>query len=64
MKCSIMLHFIWVFTVFKRTLLGGSQVQRVEFEPQQDMRVFLLIAYAQKPQLNAYNDVSSTTRGL
>ena len=28
MKCSIMLHFIWVFTVCKSTCLGISQVQR------------------------------------
>ena len=30
MKCSIMLHFIWVFTVCKSTHLGVSQIQRVK----------------------------------
>ena len=29
MKCSIMLHFIWVFTVFESTHLGVFQIQRV-----------------------------------
>ena len=29
MKCSIMLHFIWVFTVCKSTPLGVSLIQRV-----------------------------------
>ena len=29
MKCSIMLHFIWVFTVCKSTRLEVSQIQRV-----------------------------------
>ena len=29
MKCSIMLYFIWVFTVCESTRLGGSRVQRV-----------------------------------
>ena len=28
-KCSIMLHFIWVFTVCKSTRLGLSRIQRV-----------------------------------
>ena len=27
MKCSIMLHFIWVFTVFKSTCLRVSRIQ-------------------------------------
>ena len=30
MKCSIMLHFIWVFTVYKRSRLGVTQIQRVK----------------------------------
>ena len=29
MNCSIMLHFIWVFTVFKISPLGVSRIQRV-----------------------------------
>ena len=29
MKCSIMLHFIWVFTVCKYTHLGVLRIQRV-----------------------------------
>ena len=29
MKCSIMLHFIWVFTVCKSTRLVVSRIQRV-----------------------------------
>ena len=29
MKCSIMLHFIWVCTVCQGTLLGVSSLQRV-----------------------------------
>ena len=28
-KCSIMLHFIWVFTVCKSSCLGVSQIQKV-----------------------------------
>ena len=30
MKCSIMLHFIWVFTVCQSTRLGVSSIQRVK----------------------------------
>ena len=30
MKCSIMLHFIWAFTVCKSTCLGVSRIQRVD----------------------------------
>ena len=30
MKCSIMVHFIWVFTVCKITCVGVSRLQRVE----------------------------------
>ena len=30
MKCSIMLHFIWVFTVYQSTHLGVSSKQRVK----------------------------------
>ena len=30
MKCSIMLHFIWVFTVCKSTRLGVSQIQAIK----------------------------------
>ena len=30
MKCSIMLHFIWFFTVCKSTRLGVSSIQRVK----------------------------------
>ena len=30
MKCSIMLHFIWVFTVCQSTHLGVSRIQRVK----------------------------------
>ena len=33
MKCSIMLHYIWVFTVCKSTHLGVSRIQRVNFFP-------------------------------
>ena len=29
MKCSMMLHFIWVFTVCKSTRLGVSSIQKV-----------------------------------
>ena len=29
MKCSIMLHFIWVFIIWQTTLLGVSSIQRV-----------------------------------
>ena len=29
MKCSIMLHFIWVFTICQSTSLGVSSIQRV-----------------------------------
>ena len=29
MKCSIMLHFIWVFTVCQSTSLGVSRTERV-----------------------------------
>ena len=32
MKCSIMLHFIWVFTVCKSTCLGASRMQIVKNE--------------------------------
>ena len=31
MKCSMMLHFIWVFTVCKSTHLGVFSIQRVIF---------------------------------
>ena len=31
MKCSMMLHFIWVFTVCKSTHLGVSPIQRVNY---------------------------------
>ena len=30
MKCSIMLHYIWVFFVCQSTCLGVSQIQRVK----------------------------------
>ena len=30
MKCSIMLHFIWIFTVCQSTHLGVSHIQRVK----------------------------------
>ena len=30
MKCSIVLHFIWVFTVCKSAQLGVSRIQRVK----------------------------------
>ena len=30
MKCSIMLHFIWIFTVCQSTSLGVSSIQRVQ----------------------------------
>ena len=33
MKCRIMLHFIWVFTVCKSTHLGVSLIQRVNPYP-------------------------------
>ena len=29
MKCSVMLHFIWVFTVCQSSFLGDSSKQRV-----------------------------------
>ena len=32
MKCSIMLHFIWVFTVCISTCLGVSRIQKVKNE--------------------------------
>ena len=32
MKCSIMLHFIWVFTVCKSTYLGVSPIQRIKID--------------------------------
>ena len=30
MKCYLMLHFIWVFTVYQSTHLGVSDLQRVK----------------------------------
>ena len=40
MKCSILLHCIWVFTVFKSTHLGVSRIQRVKvnFRKEPNMR--------------------------
>ena len=32
MKCSSMLHFIWVYTVCQTTRLGVSSIQRVNIE--------------------------------
>ena len=32
MKCSIMLHFIWLFTVCQNTHLGVSRIQRIKFK--------------------------------
>ena len=29
MKCCIMLHIIWVLTVYKNTRLGVSRIQRI-----------------------------------
>ena len=31
MKCSIMLHFIWAFTVCQSTHLGVSSIQKVTY---------------------------------
>ena len=31
-KCSIMLHFIWVFTVCKSTRLGVCRIQRIKIK--------------------------------
>ena len=65
MKCSIMLHFIWVFTVCKSTHLGVSRIQRVNRIPIHiDTISMVLIAYAQMPLINAHADVISTARGL
>ena len=51
MKCRIMLHFMWVFTVCKSTCLGVPRIERVK-------------AYAQNHSLNIHAQVSSGTRCL
>ena len=45
MKCSNMLHFIWVFTVCQSTCLGASSIQRAKYQIIQLIRFLYLIHY-------------------
>ena len=47
MKCSIMLHFIWVFNACKSTCLGVSGIQMVNVFSKADLSKLITIAGAQ-----------------